>query len=119
GLLAWLFLAGFIGLYISVIALHVRGLLAAGTKLESRCFRFSGWFMLGSVLLMIVCIGLLVYLYGAIGAMGVFGFGGAAPRVLLVAEITKWVAYAQLALYAVAVVLATIAFLGVRKVSES
>lgn len=116
GLLAWLFLVGFIGLLISWIVFHVRSLLAAGTKLKSRYFRFAGWSMLISALLIIVCMALSVYFGESIGSFGSLGLGGTAGSQLsLTAVLTKWIVYARLIFYAAAMALGTIAFIGIRE----
>ncbi len=116
GLLALLFLGGFIGLLISWIVLHVRSLLAAGTKLKSKYFRFAGWSMLINTLLTTVCIAISVYSGESIGSFGSFGLGGTAGSQLsLAAVLTRGVVYARLIFYAVAMALGTIAFLRIRE----
>lgn len=108
-ILSFLALGGLIGLAITEIGLHIRCLLVAGAKLENQFFRFSGWLMLIYALFSLAGMGFISY--GVTGQITVFT--GVGSTQFLPLSLVQWLGYAQLALYALASVLAANAFFGI------
>lgn len=106
------FTISLIGLLVITIALEIRNLLTAGSKLEERCFTFAGWFKLGAAILVLVTYLLLIGLLGGIAAIGGGGFipGTISPGVYTLAGIVEWVAIGSMILGMVASIFAAIAF---------
>lgn len=102
---ALLLIISFIGLFVITIALEIRNLFAAGSKLEEGCFGFAGWLKLGVAILSLVG-------YLLIASIAAIGFTpGTISQVSGMTETAKWIAIGSMILVIMANILAGIAFL--------